>query len=456
MTSRKVTQRSLKRTSPNSTDVQVRGKKRPEHSDHQKLSVRLHLVVFAAASLIVFSRRPDALLNAQFYAEDGVCWYHDAYAFGLRSLAMVYSGYLHTLLRLVALFSRLFPFALAPLIMNLAGVAVQVLPVNVFLSSRFSEIRFPIRLLASFIYLALPNTFEIDANLTNVQWHLALLACMLLLAQPATTTFWAVFDSIVLVLTSFTTPIVILLVPVAALMWWKRRNKSSAIAFALLSPGMVVQAIVVLLHLHARQTPHYSLAGMPILNGGALGASLDYFAAIMGRQVFISSLLGLNTQDWILQLDYVAVVEVIATLIGILSWLYVLRNASIELKAFVLFSCAVLALGLINPLAGPPAQPQWYWLSKPGVGNRYYFLPMLSFLAALLWMATRKASPLALRYAALGLLLMLPIGIYQDWSYPAFTDYHFGEFAARFEQAAAGTRIKLPINPGWIFELTKH
>src|SRR5438552_16115464 len=45
-----------------------------------------HVVILIAAFLIVFSRRPDAILNAQFFAEDGPRWYADAYQFGVRSL----------------------------------------------------------------------------------------------------------------------------------------------------------------------------------------------------------------------------------------------------------------------------------------------------------------------------------------------------------------------------------
>ncbi len=187
-------------------------------------SIAFHAVIFAVAFVVVCSRRPDAVLHAQFYAEDGAVFYRDAYQYGLHSLLLTYSGYFHTLLRLVALLAQLFPFSWAPLIMNLSGITFQVLPVNVFLSSRFSQVVLPLRLLAGFTYLALPNSFEIDANLTNVQWHLALLACIVLLAQPANCRRWKAFDVAVLGLISLSSPMGILLVPVAAALWWKRRN----------------------------------------------------------------------------------------------------------------------------------------------------------------------------------------------------------------------------------------
>ena len=46
------------------------------------INPRLQLVVFALALAALATRRPDALLNAQFYGEDGYVWYPEAYMFG--------------------------------------------------------------------------------------------------------------------------------------------------------------------------------------------------------------------------------------------------------------------------------------------------------------------------------------------------------------------------------------
>ena len=92
--------------------------------------VAFHLFVFLTAAAIVVSRRPDALSDPQFFAEDGAVWFPDAYNFGFRCLVLTHGGYLHTLTRLVALLSVLFPFTAAPLVMNLCALFVQVLPAN--------------------------------------------------------------------------------------------------------------------------------------------------------------------------------------------------------------------------------------------------------------------------------------------------------------------------------------
>ncbi|HKW18099.1 MAG TPA: hypothetical protein VJO35_11395 [Terriglobales bacterium] len=417
---------------------------------------RFHLLVFAAGFLLVFARRPDAILNPQFFAEEGSFFYRDAYQLGLHSLVLAYGGYFHSLLRVVALLAQLVPLAWAPLLMTLAAITVQLLPVNVFLSSRFSRISFPVRVFAGLVYLALPNSYEIHANATNFQSHQALLTCLLLLAQPAQNKFWKWFDAITMVLTSVSSPAGLFLLPVAALMWWYQGEIWSAACFGFLLPGTAIQSISVLLHWHGRQAAHLGFSGSPVLNGGTLGVNFHYFAGIFGRQIFFSSLLGLNSQSWLLRSHWLLLIEMASCAVGFGFLLYALRSAPIELKLFILFEYAVLALELLNPLAGPPDRPQWFWLNIPGCGNRYYFAPMLAFLAAVLFVAIQKKSPRALRCCAALLLALLPIGVCRDFRYPPFVDLKFRVFAQRFQNAAPGTKVIIPINPNWLMELTKH
>src|SRR5262249_32543509 len=115
-------------------------------------SLVFHATLFLVCLLLLYSRRPDAILNAQFYAEDGARWYRDAYQVGWRCLLIPETGYLQTVSRLIALFALLFPFALAPLVMNLCALAIQVLPVNLFLSRRFDGIPLFMRVMGSLLY----------------------------------------------------------------------------------------------------------------------------------------------------------------------------------------------------------------------------------------------------------------------------------------------------------------
>jgi len=402
-----------------------------------------HVFIFLVALVIVASRRLDALLSPQFWGEDGMMWYARAYQFGLHCLLIPQGGYLHVFTSLVALVTLLFPLSLAPLIMNLCAITLQILPVNLFLSSRFSQITVGLRLLASFVYLALPNCHEIHANLTAAQWHLALLACLLLLAQPATSRGWRIFEGIVLVLISLDAAIVFVLVPLAATLWWKRRQVWDRTSLALLVPGAVIQAVCVLLTWNSRQV-------------AVNDANFARLVTILGRQVFLPSLFGLGPGSQPSVAGPLTFVEAIAAAVGMAVMLYVLFRGPFELKLFVLFAFALFALCLARPLAGTPERAQWDWLSVPGTGNRYYFFPMLAFLASLLWIAARANAPVILSSSAAVLLLLLTIGICRDWRYPPFVNYGFQDYATAFERAPSGTKITIPINPDWKMELTKH
>jgi hypothetical protein len=423
--------------------------KLPTAVPQRSTRILVQVGVFLAAFLIIFSRRPDAILNAQFFAEDGQRWYADAYQFGLRCLFIPdeLGGYLHTLPRLAALLALLVPLSLAPLVMNLCAIAFQILPVNIFLSTRFSSIPSAQRLLVSFLYLALPNTYEVNANATTIQWHLALLAFLVLVARPASGWKWQLFDGIVLVLITLESPVGVLLVPVAAVLWWTRRNHGSGISLAVLVPGAMVQTFVVLFSHLRRMAPN--------------GANLHRLVSILGGQIFLAPLVGNIT---VLHMafrhfpSYVFEREMVALVIGLAVLAYAIRCAPTELRLFILFAFAVLSLSLAHPIPGILPQPQWELLSFPGHGNRYYFLPSIAFLAALIWIAIGGSR--VPRWVAGLLLLLLPLGIVRDWRYIPFVDLHFHEYASRFEASPPGTKMAIPLNPvnaaRWTMELTKH
>ncbi len=384
-----------------------------------------HAAVFITSFLVLFSRRPDVILNPQFYAEDGARWYADAYQMGWHCLLVPDSGYLQTVSRFIGFLAMLFPFVLAPLVMNLFALTAQILPVNFFLSSRFAGISFYTRLAGSLLYLAIPNSIEVHANTTNIQWHLALLAFLVLVAEPARSRTGLALDLLVLALLSLDSPLTFVLTPIAA-----------AFLFLALSSSRV-----------------------PVQNG----ANLIRLAGILGGQIFLSAELGVRS---VARLYFfgdrhtLLYLECVAMILGFAVCLYCFRHASIELRLFLLFAAGILMMALSRPIAGPDLSfPQWEYLQLPGRSSRYYFFPILAFYAALIWIASAGGSRLRSvpRYLALALLLLVPVGAYRDWRYPAFTDFHFQTYAAAFERAPSGSRIIIPLNPqGWEMRLVKH
>jgi hypothetical protein len=138
--------------------------------------------------------------------------------------------------------------------------------------------------------------------------------------------------------------------------------------------------------------------------------------------------------------------EALATAVGLAVLGYALRYAPWELKLFIGFSFTVFALSLARPIAGALVQSQWEWLRFPGTSNRYYYLPIISFLSAVLWIVNYAPGRLA-RSFGIALLLFVLIAVHRDWRYPAFEDMHFQEYALKFDAAPSGTRMLIPINP---------
>lgn len=405
---------------------------------------RFQLAVSLVALLILFLRRPDALVNAQFYAEDGARWFADAYHVGWRCLLVPDSGYLQTVSRLIGLLCQLVPFSIVPLVMNLFAFFFQILPVNIFLSQRFAKTPLEIRVLSSLLYLSIPNSFETHANTTNIQWHLAL-ACFLLLSQAAKSPL-RYFEWLLLALSVLDGPAGMLLLPVAATLWWLRRDEHSRTALAILLPGCFLQTLVLLL----------SQSRRPATNG----ATLTRFVEIAGGQVFLSSVLGLRTsiQLFFAHVGWLPVAQAIALVIGLIILSYALWRGPLSLKLFISYSYLSLTLALTRPVASFSAEhQQWELMLTPGVANRYYFLPMLAFFAALIWIAAYAAPGRNFpRYLAIAVLALLPIGVVRDWRYKPFVDYDFKAFATDFDGAAPGTTVSIPINPDWQLVLLKH
>src|SRR5260370_20757998 len=287
----------------------------------------MHAAIFLIAFLLLFARRPDAILHAQFYAGDGAYFYADAYEFGWRCLLMPYGGYLSTLLRLIGLLTQLVPFGLAPLLMNLCAIAIQILPVNLFLSSRFRAIPYKVRVLGSLLYLALPNAFEIHANTTNIHWHLALLALLVLLSHAEAAKAWRYFDYAVLSFALVDGPLGILLIPVAAALLWLRRDRRTVACLWVMIPFAALQSLFILFSNSRRPAPN--------------GASLEPLAGILCLPTFFSSALVVRTFAQVFLFGdrrLLFSVETVCMMAGLVLVVYGFRSSPFELRLFIIFA----------------------------------------------------------------------------------------------------------------------
>jgi hypothetical protein len=317
------------------------------------------------------------------------------------------------------------------------AIALQALPVNFLLSSRcrgFGSLGMRAALAA--IYIALPNTMEIDASMEEAQWHVALLACLILLSFAPRALGWRIFDVSVVVIFGLSGPFVVMLLPLALVFWYGRRQAWTLVLSALLAVCAIVQ-ISALLQMSASGRVKMFLAPTATL-----------FLQLLAGHVYLGALLGM----WGFagqNLVSLALVAIGATaLVAYCFW-----KAELEWKLLIVFCFLAFAAALKYPMV--PA-PQWPVLAKsPGI--RYWFLPTLAFAWVLAWGA-RNTRPRFIRILATLGLITMSYGICRDWSYPPMPDRGFRNYARWFRVAPPGAILTIPILPNgdWTMRITKH
>lgn len=412
----------------------------------EKLGLPWQIAAFLISCAAIVSRRPDAVFHAQFYAEDGVNWFADAYNRGwLRALFIPYQGYLHLVPRLASALAQLVPFLYAPLVQNLIAIAIQALPVCLLLSPRsqgWGSLRF--RFLLAFLYLFLPNTAEMMGSVTESQWILTLCALLLLVGlPPRSKPGWAAGITLI-ILCSFTGPFCLFLLPMAVFLLWRGRweDRWLRTATLLLLLGSIVQGFCLLAHHSVRhQIP--------------LGTSLKLFARILGGQIYLGTLLGGNQLSAILSVRALTVVSIIGTLIILACLRWIKRR---EMRLLIILSALLFAAALCNPvLYAPPSFTGWYVLSVTQLLKHYWFFPTLAFAWSLVYCFFSGRQGLQI-VSGICLFFML-IGLVRDHHYQPFRDLNYPAYARQFDSSPSGTIITIPIYPGgdWaILKITKH
>ena len=387
--------------------------------------------------LLLFARKPSALLHAELWGDEGWSFYPDAYTHGWRCLLIPAGGYLDTLQRLVGLAVQPLPLTAVPTAFALAAFVVQLLPPLFLVSSRMATAlpSRPLRLVLALLMLALPDEIEFYVNLTNAQWNLALLALLVVLGRPARSgADWA-FDAVVLTLSGLSGPFMLMLAPVAA--WQARRQPGASarlrLAIALATAAIQVTVLLLVSHGHRSPTP--------------LGAGPRMLARVLSEQVVLSAEFGWrsagpvqavalwqdNVLPLLLMLGAVAVVAL------------ALWRGPVVLGQLALFAGLLLTASLLSPTVSLTGR-SWEVMTHLPMGNRYFTIPVMAWIVMVLTLACDRWWPMR----TIGLLLLAPIlllAIPRDWSVLRWRQTDFLARARAFDDAPVGTRMTFPIVP---------
>ena len=407
----------------------------------------LSLLLLAGLAVAVVLRRTDAVTNPQFFAEDGRYWFQEAYNDGrLHAFLTPHGGYFQTIERLGGALGVTLGLGRAPAASNAIALLLELVPAAFLLTPRFAAAvpAFGVRLGLAALTVAMPDV-EIHGNLTNAQWHLALLAVMVLIAADDPRRRWRAFDIGVLVLCGLSGPFVVLLLPLAGLRWLLLRRRVDLLLVAVTAPLALLQGITTL----------FTAAGDR--STGPLGAGWQPLVRIIANRVVIGGTVGndrdtgLFTQAW----PHGLVIASALSAIAVTVFAAVIWRGPFELRLLGLFAVGILAVSLIKPHVNEVI-PQWGMMAELPAGDRYFLIPMLAWAASLVWLITRLPRRVAV---SIGSLAAIGFGVHaaENWRFPSFIDMHPSTYAAQLDAAPPGSTVTVPINPpGWTMILTPH
>jgi hypothetical protein len=342
------------------------------------------------ALIVMFLRRPDILLDAKLWAEDGTVWYTEAYRDGaLSALLRPQNGYFQTISRLVFGMSLAIPLEHVPFFANCVGLIIRAALVGFLLSTRFEWIPWSARLALIIYYLLMPKIGEVHANVTNTHWYLALYALMVVIASPAYGRAGKFHDYAVFAIAGLSGPFILLLIPCLALrVLGDTENRNQAIRL-LLFAGILGSIQLIAIFLDSGDTR----------SAAQLGATPAVLVKILGSRVITEAFLPRGSRD----LTVNSIIVLIASVIVVLG----LRAGGWRALSIALLGALQMAAALASPMISL-TEPQWplFLIS----GDRYFVIPRLTFVALALFAFSHVGVErrLKIALAVIAVLTLLP------------------------------------------------
>jgi hypothetical protein len=405
----------------------------------------LALVASAVAQPL---RRPDLFLRPQFFAEDGL-FFAQAHNQGLLGTLFEQSnGYLQLLPRLAASAAQVVPLAWSPAFMLAVAVGVNALPAAFVVSDRMRSAIPSVwaRVLLAALYIALPGTNHAASVVTYSQWHLSIVALMVLLAEAPTTRIGHAFDAAVVVLSGLSGPYSILLAPVAVVHWYLRPSVRTGLLGGALAVTGVAQALTML------------SVGLEARTASPRGATPLLFLRIVGGRIFYGATAGHELQAvslplWPSSLGSDRFISA-AGAVGLVLVALAFWRGTHELRMLLAYATAIVAAVLVTASTAVGGPPQWVVLVNQDALPTYFIVPILAVYAMCVWMLSERAR--AWRTAgAIVLALAAIFGIPHDWRELPVEDADYPASVEAYEAAPAGSSVRVPIPPSWSIELVK-
>lgn len=385
------------------------------------------LLILSLTALILIVRKTDALLNPQFWAEDGSVFFLQQYENGASALFQPYAGYLHFVPRLVAFFAEsFFPYALVPAIYNYSSLIITLVVTLSIFSPRFQINNKPLVALA--IVLVPHYSNEIFLNVTNLNWILAIMLIVVLFKKNPGHSYGNIIiqyvcDLTIIIFCGLSGPFIVFLMPFFGWKWFTKRKLYNSLIFL----AVVIVSLVQLSFIASEPT-----------NSQQINVSFEAFNAVIGYKMIGSLFLGqkiaYGINPYVLSLLY------LAALVLFLGFAYNKKDS---------FSLTCIGISLIFLLA------TFYRfvdgleiLIPPENGQRYFYIPYIMVTWSLIALQGKQA-----KWKNILLPLILISSLTSGFHSSPFVDYNWNLYS----ESIGKQDVSIPINPpGWQFEVKAH
>ena len=392
----------------------------------------------ALAGLLAL-RRPDALLNPQFWAEDGNLFFAEQF-YGQTSLFKPYAGYLTLIPRLAAKLADLFPVLWAPLLYNAFSLVLASITCAWLALPHFRHLiqDDKLRLLACLLIALMPSIGPILANLNNLQYYLTIGCCLICLQPfPGGVGKYLLLGLYLILL--LTTPTAVILAPLWLLRAWVLDQDRKASLTMVAVHGIYIVLVKIWVSASARTFRAFhplesaiSAAKLILTRVGIMGLfGPKFFAPSFFHQKYFLIPMGVC----------------LLMFMGAVLWRARFQKRFLiqtGLFVYLIFSSVAL-FTLIR--TGNPAADLYFTVG----GARYFVLGTALFYIWLLSALDRMWPDRWVRAGIIGLIVLLGFTVKQHFAYvQTFEDLQWPRWAQGFEQARqsrARFPLDVPINP---------
>lgn len=385
----------------------------------------LNIGVLLALALILFLRKPHALLVPQLWAEDGSIFLNEQEFVGAGAALLPYMGYLHTLPRMIAwLGAQGLDPAGWPAFYNGVSFAIWGAVLARLFTSRFNLPGKPWLALA---FVLVPHSGEVFFNVTNLQWITAFVLFQQTVIAAPRSRGEALGDFVILLVVALTGPFVIVFLPLFVWRWWRSRQTSDVLGLAVAALGAAIQAWFIV-----KTGPKFEFHAAAFQLWPAVVVVMRRLVVwpLFGRELALSFsplLIGLGGS---------------LSLLGALAWS--LRPGPRRLlHAQIIAACLFVVFAAVYR-----TRPDTWAGDNFEFGDRYFYIPrvLLAWLLIAEFDARSKLIALSARLAGLAILTVH----LANYSLPAPPNYHWAEHCAPIRQ---GVPANIPTLPeGWTLE----